>query len=90
MNEYILTLVGSVFTGVVSFFLGVQKSKKEVESMALTNIQTSIDIYKVIIEDLKGEIGILLFKVDELEKKVEELKNENHELKEMLRERQVN
>ena len=85
MNEYVMTLVGSAIAGVVSFFLGVQKTKKEVEGMSLTNIQTSLDIYKVIIDDLKGEITILLGKVDELEAKIDELKNENEELREMLK-----
>ena len=80
-----MTLLGSAITGVVSFFFGVQKSKKEVESMALTNIQSSIDIYKVIIDDLKGEITILLSKVDELEAKIDELKQENEELRKMLK-----
>ena len=90
MNEYVMTLVGSTIAGIVSFFLGVQKTKKEVEGMALTNVQTSLDIYKVIIDDLKVEITTLLLKVDDLENKIDELKQENEQLREQLREMMEN
>lgn len=87
MNEYVLTIIASAITGISSFLFGVKKSKRELEDMALTNIQKSIDVYKVIIDDLRGQIDILLKKVNELEVKVVELKTENHELHKMLKEK---
>ena len=88
MNEYLMTLIGSTITGVISFFFGVQRSKAELQGMELGNVSKSLEIYTTIINDLKSQIEELLEKVDDLEVKVEELKQENHELKQMLRERQ--
>jgi len=85
MDNTILALITSSITGVVTFFVGVAKTKKELEGMALNNVEKSLDIYSVIIEDLKGQIKELLVKVNELEEKVDSLTKENHELKEMLR-----
>lgn len=85
MNEYILTLLGSVITGIVSFFFGVAKTKREVEGMALVNVEKSLEIYKLIIDDLRDEITVLLVKVDELESKIDEMKKENEELRELLK-----
>lgn len=84
MDNTILTVIASSITGVVTFFVGVAKTKKELESMALANVEKSLDIYSTIIDDLKGQIKDLLKKVDELESKIEELRQENHELKIML------
>jgi len=85
MDNTILALITSSITGVVTFFVGVAKTKKELEGMALNNVEKSLDIYSVIIDDLKGQIKELLVKVNELEEKVDSLTKENHELKEMLR-----
>ena len=83
--EITWTVLASALSGVVSFFVGQQRAKKEVESLSLNNIEKSLDIYNHIIDDLKGQIEELLSKVDMLEKKVDELHKENSELKEMLR-----
>jgi len=85
MDNTILALITSSITGVVTFFVGVAKTRKELEGMALNNVEKSLDIYSVIIDDLKGQIKELLVKVNELEEKVDSLTKENHELKEMLR-----
>ena len=84
MDNTILALITSSITGVVTFFIGVAKTKKELEGMALNNVEKSLDIYSVIIDDLKNQIKDLLVKVDELEDKIEELRKENHQLKIML------
>lgn len=79
-----LTFIISTITGIVTWILGQRKARKEVEGMALNNIERSLDIYNKIIDDLKGQVTTLLDKVDELEKKIDELKKENTILKEML------
>ena len=79
-----LTFIISTITGIVTWVLGQRKARKEVEGMALNNIERSLDIYNKIIDDLKGQVTILLDKVDDLEKKIDELKKENNILKEML------
>lgn len=85
MNDTIFTVVVSSITGLVTFFLGAAKQKRETEQIGLTNVEKSLEIYTTVIDNLKDQIEELLEKVDVLEAKVEELKDENHELKEMLR-----
>lgn len=71
-------------TGFLTFLLGQQRGKKEIESISLQNLETSIKIYQTIINDLKEEITSLNDKVDMLQTKVDEMMEENHNLKKML------
>jgi len=71
-------------TSFLTFLLGQQRGKKEVESITLLNLEKSVAIYQVIINDLKEEIVSLNRKVDELQTKVDEMMKENHELKKIL------
>jgi len=87
MDNTLFTVISSAITGIVTFFLGAKKQKLENESSSLTNIEHSISVYKIIIDDLKTQIKELLVKVNELEAKVDSLTQENHELKDMLRQR---
>ncbi len=82
-----LTVVASSITGIITFFIGQRRAKKEIEGLALNNIERSLDIYNKIIEDLKDQVTSLLDKVDELEKKIDELKDENYSLRDMLERR---
>lgn len=71
-------------TSFLSFLLGQQRGKKEIESITLTNLEKSVQIYQTIINDLKNEITQLNKKVDELQDKVDSMMEENHQLKKML------
>ena len=85
MNETIITVLVSSLTGIVTFFLGVSKTKKELEDMSLNNIKKSIDIYNRIIDDMRRQIDELTEEITQLRERVEELHSENQELKEMLK-----
>lgn len=85
MDNTVFTVISSVVTGIVTFFIGIKKQKIENESSALSNVEKSIGVYQLLIDDLKQQIEELLSKVDALEAKVDSLTQENHELKEMLR-----
>ena len=85
MENSILTVIVSSITGVITFFVGQTKAKKEIDNMALVNLEKSLDIYNRIIEGLKEEIIELNSKVKELEEKISNLIEENHSLKEMLK-----
>jgi peptidoglycan hydrolase CwlO-like protein len=85
MNETIITVLVSSLTGIVTFFLGVSKTKKELEDMSLNNIKKSIDIYNRIIDDMRKQIDELTEEITQLRERVEELHTENQELKEMLK-----
>jgi hypothetical protein len=74
----------AALTSFLTFLLGQQRGKKEVESITLLNLEKSVAIYQVIINDLKEEIVSLNRKVDELQTKVDEMMKENHELKKIL------
>ena len=74
-------------TSFLSFLLGQQRGKKEVESLHLANIEKALSIYQDIVSDLKEEILHLNKKVDVLQDKVDALMEENHKLKKMLSEK---
>jgi peptidoglycan hydrolase CwlO-like protein len=76
-------------TGFLTFLLGQQRGKKEIESITLTNLEKSLQIYQVIISDLKEEIIALNEKIDVLQNKVDEMVKENHQLKMMMTKKKV-
>lgn len=76
-------------TGVLTFLLGQQRGKKEVESISLSNLEKSVAIYQTIVSDLKDEIISLNEKIDILQTKVDEMMEENHQLKKMLTKKNV-
>lgn len=83
-TEMFITFIISTITGISTFWFGVKRGKVEVEANTLQNIERSVHIYQVIIDDMRGEITNLNKKIDELESKVDELLKENAELKMML------
>lgn len=85
--ENLITFGISTITGIITYFFGVRKARKEVEGMALTNVEKSLTIYNKIIEDLSAQVDELLKKVQILEDKIDELKSENESLKDMLKDR---
>ena len=87
MESNFITILISSVTGVVTYLVGHRRAKKEIEGLALTNVEKSLTIYNSIISDLRNQVEILLTRVNELETKIDELKEENHTLKEMLRNR---
>ena len=89
MESPFFTFIVSTITGIVTFIVGQKRASKELESISLKNIEHSLDIYNKIIDDLKNQVSNLLQKVNELEKKIDELVIENAELKRILREKNV-
>jgi peptidoglycan hydrolase CwlO-like protein len=85
MDNSLLTFIISTMTGLITFFFGLRRGKREVEGIALQNIEKSLEIYQNIIDDLNSRITTLMVKVDDLEKKIDELKTENDVLKDMLK-----
>ena len=81
MNTEVLMIVSNALTGIAAWYVGKRKSNAETDNMVLRNLELSISLYKNIIDDLKGEIHELNIKIQDLEKKVEELMAENRKLK---------
>jgi hypothetical protein len=87
MDELITFIISSL-TGVVSFFVGHKRAKRETESIYLKNIADSISIYQIIIKDLKDEVQGMMVKIDQLELKIDVLVSENKKLEKMVKEYQ--
>jgi peptidoglycan hydrolase CwlO-like protein len=84
--DYIMTILGSnVITSIASYFVGKRKTKAETDNLILSNLEKSILLYSQIINDLRGEIELLNVKVQDLEKKIDELHLENKKLKSLVK-----
>jgi peptidoglycan hydrolase CwlO-like protein len=81
MNTELLLFLSNVLTGIAGFFVGKRRSDAETDNQVLRNLELSIGLYKNIIDDLKQEIHELNIKVQDLEKRVENLMSENKKLK---------
>jgi peptidoglycan hydrolase CwlO-like protein len=81
MNTEIILIISNILTGIAGFFVGKRRSDAETDNQVLRNLELSIGLYKNIIDDLKEEIHSLNIKIQDLEKKVEELYQENKRLK---------
>jgi peptidoglycan hydrolase CwlO-like protein len=81
MNTEILLLISNMLTGIAAWFVGRRKSNAETDNQVLRNLELSVGIYVKIIDDLKVEIHSLNLKIQDLEKKVETLYEENKKLK---------
>ena len=88
--ENIISLLITTITGVITYFLGHNRAKKETESVILINLEKSISIYQMIINDLKLQMVDMNKKINELETKVDELLVENNNLTNLLKEHNAN
>lgn len=84
MNIDWSTLVISSVSSITTYFIGLRKSRKEIESITLINLEKSLEIYKSMIDDLTGRINQLNTQVKTLNDKVDELMEENYKLKTIL------
>jgi peptidoglycan hydrolase CwlO-like protein len=84
MNETILLLLSNTLTGIAGWFVGRKRQQADTDNQVLRNLELAVGLYKNIIDDLKEEIHQLNIKIQELEKKVDELHIENKRLKSSL------
>ena len=81
MNETILLFISNAITATASFFVGRRRQQADTDNQVLRNLEIAVGLYKNIIDDLKQEIHELNIKIQDLEKKVDELHAENIKLK---------
>jgi peptidoglycan hydrolase CwlO-like protein len=81
MNETIILFISNSLTGIAAWFVGRRRQQAEVENQVLRNLELAIGLYKTMIDDLKEEIHALNLKIQDLEKKIDELHQENKILK---------
>jgi len=80
MNEYIYQIVGAVATTIIGYVAGFRKSKIENENGRLENLEKSLTIYQLLIDDLSKKIEELSLHIVRLESTIDSLKKENREL----------
>jgi peptidoglycan hydrolase CwlO-like protein len=70
-----------VITTVLGYIVGYKKNQAEIEGNQLDNLEKSIRIYQVVIDDLSKKIEDLTLHVVRLEATIDSLKQENKRLK---------
>lgn len=81
MNNEIILFVSNILTGTMAWFVGRKRQQADTDNQVLRNLELAVGLYKNIIDDLKQEIHTLNLKVQDLEKKIDELHVENKRLK---------
>ena len=71
----------TVVTTAIGYFVGYKKSQNEVEGGRLENLEKSIRIYQVVIDDLSKKVEELTAHIVRLETTIDGLKQENNKLK---------
>ena len=77
IEQIILTVV----TTLIGYFVGYRKSKNEIEGGRLENLEKSIRIYQVVIDDLSKKVEELTGHIVRLEETIDSLRQENKKLK---------
>ena len=81
MNDYIYQIIGAVVTTIIGYVAGFRKSKIENENGRLENLEKSLTIYQLLIDDLSKKIEELSLHIVRLESTIDSLKKENNKLK---------
>ena len=81
MSEGTILIISNALTAIAGWFIGRRRGNAETDNQVLRNLELSIGLYKNIIDDLRIEIRELNVKVQELEKRVDALLEENKKLK---------
>ena len=81
MNDYIYQIIGAVVTTIIGYVAGFRKSKMEIEGGRLENLEKSLTIYQLLIDDLSKKVEELSTHIVRLEATIDSLKKENRKLK---------
>jgi peptidoglycan hydrolase CwlO-like protein len=84
MDNTMLLLVSNALTGVAAWFVGKRKTNAETDNIVLQNLESSVNLYKLIIDNLRDEIKLLNSKMEQMESKIDELTQENVKLRKLL------
>jgi hypothetical protein len=82
--DQLYMIISGLLTGVAGWFVGRRKSAAETDNIVLKNLEQSVGLYKLIIDNLRDEIQGLHLKMDEMETKIDELTLENKKLRDLL------
>ena len=71
----------TVVTTLIGYFVGYRKSKNEIEGGRLENLEKSLTIYQLMIDDLSKKVEDLSTHIVRLEATIDALRKENNKLK---------
>jgi peptidoglycan hydrolase CwlO-like protein len=74
-------IIMTVVTTLIGYFVGYRKSKNEIEGGRLENLEKSLTIYQLMIDDLTKKVEELSSHIVRLEGTIDSLKKENKKLK---------
>ena len=74
-------IIMTVVTTLIGYFVGYRKSKNEIEGGRLENLEKSLTIYQVMIDDLSKKVEDLTIHIVRLEATIDALRKENNKLK---------
>ncbi len=80
-----LLLISNALTGVAAWAVGKRKTNAETDNVVLKNLESSVGLYKLIIDNLRDEIKLLNGKMEDMETKIDELTKENIKLRQLLK-----
>lgn len=80
-----LLLISNALTGVAAWAVGKRKTNAETDNVVLKNLESSVGLYKLIIDNLRDEIQLLNGKMEQMEIKIDELTKENIKLRQLLK-----
>jgi len=81
MNNELLLLISNTITGVASFLVTKRMSNAQTDNQILKNLELAMGVYQTLCENMRDEIVSLNLKIQDLEKKIDELHEENKRLK---------
>jgi peptidoglycan hydrolase CwlO-like protein len=81
MNDYIYQIIGAIATTIIGYVAGFRKSKIENENGRLENLEKSLTIYQLLIDDLSKKVEDLSTHIVRLESTIDALRKENNKLK---------
>jgi peptidoglycan hydrolase CwlO-like protein len=74
-------IIMTVVTTLIGYFVGYRKSKNEIEGGRLENLEKSLTIYQLMIDDLSKKVEDLSTHIVRLEATIDALRKENNKLK---------
>ena len=77
MNNELLLIISNALTGVASFLVSKRMSNAQTDNQILKNLELAMGVYQTLCENMKDEIVSLNLKIQDLEKKIDELHEEN-------------
>lgn len=74
-------IILTTFTAIIGYIFGYKKNQNDIENGRLDNLEKSIKVYQVLVDDLSNRIETLSVHIAKLESQIDALIKENKRLK---------